>query len=1092
MVNIIYGRAAAGKTALILNRIEKAANEGKEIVYIVPEQFSFESERSVLSLLGDELSGKVNVVSFSSLADILTDICGGACRNVLSDSDKIMFMSEALKSLKEQLSVWRKYISSVGFASKVTDMIGEFKISAIFPEDIEKASENVSGSLKEKMKALALTYRAYDALLGQRFIDPADRLQKLYNDLLNFNYFDKKSVFIDGFKGFTGQQYKILDLIISRCDSLDIALLGMENDESVLFENTRKTAINIKDIAKKYRRTLKDEYLPQTHFVNDGVKAAEEILSHIKATAHISEGVTVCTAKSRDDEVKFVARNIRRLVREKNYRYRDFVVIAREPEAYERAIEREFAVNDISCFFDKRVPLTISPIYSLLDCVMECSVKFSSEALLRCLKTGLFLDFDDESISELENYVYLWDINGNDWLNDWDMDPTGFSKTETDRADEIKEQLEKINALRKKAIKEVLKFKDSFMTDVKGKSKALADFLFAVKADENMKKLLSEADVVFSAADIDVLRQSWDCIMNVFDSLVKCFGEDTVTVKEFREMFNLACSMTTVGRIPQMLDEVTFGAADRIRPSRPKVAFVMGANYGVFPAINENASILNNNERRLLNSAGLCVRDKAVFETVEENLLVYSCLCCASDMLFVTYHEMGSDGKTTEPSAFVYSLKNGLNGIKVVKEPESDIQADNLPETKADLFRLLCDATGRRSESRSTLYAATENDAELKDKFYNIILSTAKQNMSLEPDIAKKLFKNNIYLSATKFDIYHTCRFRYFCQYGLDTKIIQPAKLDTLQRGTIVHYVIEQFCNAHLDDIEKVEKQQIIEETDLYISNYFAEIKGSEYLFTARFNFILKKMKEGIVEVIERITEEFKQSKFRPEKCEVKIGNDGTIPTVEFPFSKDGKLLLTGSIDRLDRWGSFIRIVDYKTGSKSFHLSDTLYGQNLQMLIYLYCVIRGENPSYKGKNPAGILYLISKKDLSKKGMAMNGLLCENMDVVEAMEKENEGVFVPKYRVKKDGTPYKNNTSYISEEAFNVIFDYIEKLAKNMGKELHAGNIEVDPIDSCDNDACKYCQYSAVCQIEDEEHKKIEKLDNNNIIEILRWGEADEV
>ncbi len=1092
MLNIVYGRAATGKTTLVLEKIKNAAENGKSVVYIVPEQFSFESERAVLSMLGDKTAGRVNVVSFSSLADIMTSLCGGSARNVLSDADKIMFMSKTLKSIQDSLPIWRKYISSVGFASKIVDIIGEFKVSAVFPEELEKTAELIDGSLKEKIKALALAYRTYDALVGERFIDPADRLQKLFYDLQRNKYFLDKEVFIDGFNGFTGQQYRIIDLICAQANFVCVALLCDKEDKQGIFENTKATSQKIISIAEKYKMTVKEENCGTTYFKSDGIKNVEEILScgADSQKDYDCQGVTLCIAKTVDDEVNFAARNIRRLVRENGYRYKDFVVIARNIETYENAVEREFTANGISCFFDKRAELTISPLYALIDAAMDCAVRFSTESIFRFLKTGLVLDFTEEEISELENYVYLWDIDKENWFKEWDMDPTGFSKTDEKKSEEIALSLHRLNSLREKAVNAIEKFSRSFKGNVRDMSYATVCLIKDINCAQNMKTMIDSSKEIFSPEDIDVLRQSWDLTMQVFDGLVRSFGEDNISCQQYREMFATACQLTTVGRIPQMLDEVAFGAADRIRPSYPKVAFILGANYGVFPAISENNSVISNSDRRILRAAGLQIRDKTVFQTVEENLLVYSCVCCASEKLFISCAETGGDSKTKEPSAFFSLLKDRLCGVKLLREPVSRLCEENYPETKASAFKALCHYIGNNMEGAAEIAEALFTDVKEKEKFSSIEAASRRYAMKLSEDKAKALFGNNISLSATKFDTYHTCRFRYFCRYGLDTDVIQPAKLDTMQRGTIVHFVLEQFCNAHLGDIETVDKDTIEKETDKYIAEYFDSIKGSEFLFTARFNFLLKKIKEGIIEVIERIVEEFAQSKFRPEKCEVSIGNDGTIPTVTFPFSRDGKLSLYGSIDRLDRWGSFVRIVDYKTGSKKFELSDTLYGQNLQMLIYLYCVIRG-NSQYKGQNPAGILYLISKKDLDKKGMAMNGLLCENKDVIEAMEKDNEGVFIPKYKLKNDGTPYKNNASYISEEAFDVIFDYIEELAEKMGKTLHSGDIEVEPVDACNSIACQYCYYSAVCGIEDEEHKSVVKLSNSEIIETMRGGGENE-
>lgn len=1107
MLNFIFGRAATGKTTEILSMIEKQARSGKNAVFLVPEQFTFESERAVLALLGDRLSHNVTVLSFTSLAENLTRLCGGVARGVLTDADKILFMNKTLLSLKDELYIWHRYLSSSGFASKVVDMIGEFKVSAVFPDDLDEVAEKLKESaLKEKIKALALVYRAYDAALSGRFIDPADKLDKLYNDLKGNKYFENKAVFIDGFKGFTGQQYRIIDTIMATADDVTFAILCDSIDvdrKTDIFSNTSAAAEKITEIARRHRVPMGENlHLTYPHYDSEDMRMVESVLSGNKYVGDTkAENINLCIAKTIADEVHFTARNIRRLVREKGYRYKDFVIIARNPENYEGAIEREFASHDISCFFDKRIPLTVSPLFSFIDAALGCVSAFDTDEIFRYVKTGLACDMSEEEISELENYVFLWNISSYGWNDKWDMDPTGFSETDPEKEEEIKATLNRLDALKHKAIDPITKLRLSFGETVKEKATAIINLLEKCGTADKMNSLLSFMSADFSPEDIDALRQSWDCVMNVFDGIVRCFGDEKVSCEQFRDMFRISCETTTVGRIPQMLDEVTFGAADRIRPSRPNVAFILGANQGVFPKLPENSSILGNSDRRVLIDNGLEIRNKTLFQTVEETLLVYSCVCCPSEMLFVSCNQTGADGSANEPAGFFSELKTLLPSINdknkpyikgLYFEPLEELGMNNLPETEESAFRALCDFAGNNRKGVSTLKDAVLTNEKRKEEFDRILSASEMQEKKLSEERAKKLFGNNIYISATKFDSYHGCHFKYFCKYGLKTSVIQPAKLDVMQRGTIVHYVLEQFCNAHLDGIEPVTREQIAAETDKYISEYFSKVRGSEFLFTARFKFLLSKIAEGLREVIERIVNEFAQSSFRPEKCEVSIKNNGTIPTVEFPFSQDGKLSLTGSIDRLDRWGSYIRIVDYKTGSKTFRMSDTLYGLNLQMLLYLYCVIRGENADYKGKNPAGILYLPSKKDIKKTGIAMNGVICENKDVIEAMEKENQGKFIPEYKINKDGNPSKTNTSFIPEEAFDTIFDYIEKLAADMGEQLHKGNIAVDPIGNKDDNACKYCDYKTVCGREDEDFRKIEKNSNEEVFRKMRGGDDGEV
>ena len=150
MLQLIYGTARTGKTYTCLNMIKTDALNGKKTVLLVPEQFSFESERAVLELLGEKLTSNVEVISFTSLADNISKECGGA-KEILTDADKIVFMVRALKSLKDVIPIWKKYISSVTFASKVVDMIGEFKVSSITADQLSETVEKLSeGALKTK------------------------------------------------------------------------------------------------------------------------------------------------------------------------------------------------------------------------------------------------------------------------------------------------------------------------------------------------------------------------------------------------------------------------------------------------------------------------------------------------------------------------------------------------------------------------------------------------------------------------------------------------------------------------------------------------------------------------------------------------------------------------------------------------------------------------------------------------------------------------------------------------------------------------------------------------------------------------------
>ena len=242
MLKFIFGRPASGKTYNLLNMIKELSDSGKTAVLIVPEQFSFESERAVLKALGDKAALNVSVMSFSRLCDEVGRAVGGIAGVTLTESDKVIFMNRALLAAADELKIWRRYCRSVYFAKTMLDTIGEFKINTVTSEDLKKAAEETkSPSLALKLHDISVIYETYDALTGEKFIDPADSLTKLFRQLENCRFFENKTVFLDSFKGFTGQQFRIIDRILSQADDVIVSLTNdpkLDSDYNV-FMNIR-------------------------------------------------------------------------------------------------------------------------------------------------------------------------------------------------------------------------------------------------------------------------------------------------------------------------------------------------------------------------------------------------------------------------------------------------------------------------------------------------------------------------------------------------------------------------------------------------------------------------------------------------------------------------------------------------------------------------------------------------------------------------------------------------------------------------------------------------------------------------------------
>ena len=56
MLQLILGPAGSGKTTLLREQVVQAVGQGKQVLYLVPEQFSFEGEAQLHALLTGEES----------------------------------------------------------------------------------------------------------------------------------------------------------------------------------------------------------------------------------------------------------------------------------------------------------------------------------------------------------------------------------------------------------------------------------------------------------------------------------------------------------------------------------------------------------------------------------------------------------------------------------------------------------------------------------------------------------------------------------------------------------------------------------------------------------------------------------------------------------------------------------------------------------------------------------------------------------------------------------------------------------------------------------------------------------------------------
>ena len=1108
MLHLILGPAGSGKTRTVRGMLADFVRSGREgLILLVPEQNTFESERALLRLLGASASGRVEVLSFTRLIDRVQREHGGFAGKLADDGVRMIVMRRALRACTESLDIYAKSSRSPEFAKSMLDLVTELRQCALTPEDLRQTADRLpEGLLRAKTRDIATVFSAYDALLHQSYADPLDQLTRLYGTLGGYHFFKGKTVFLDAYKGFTEQQYLILSRIFLQADDVYAALCADGLSDPArglgLFSNVKAAAARLVRLARECGAPVAEPLVlaEPRRFTSPALAGMEAALRGEKPEPCPAAGqLTICAAQSVYDEADFAARTIRRLTRQEGLRYRDFVVIARDADAYAGVIDSALERYGIPYFMDARTPAAALPLMRfVLDALGAAQGGYAAEYLMSYLKSPLS-PVSTEEAAELENYAFVWKLRGADWLREWTQNPDGFAE-QTDTA-----RLAALNALRRRAMEPLAALEEYLKSgSARAACTGIWNLLDRTDAAGRLRDYALTLEQAGEPALAHVQVQSWDALVSVLDQMVAALGDEHCPAQVFCELLETVLAAQDIGTAPSRTDEVIVGSADRVRPSEPRVVFVLGANYREFPKPPGAGGLLTERDRARLIAGGLKMPDRSQTESVEERFLVYTSLCCAAQRAYILYHRAGPDGSPAVPADFVAQLSDALH---ITPEEEADSRADRLESPSAAMELAAVGADAARYHAALSAYFAQRGDTRRLHILDAQAAAGRGEAFALSPNTARRLFGEQVRLSPSKVEVYHKCGFSFFCKYGMGAKLLRPADLDVMQKGTLVHDVLEKMLARYGKRLSSLSDDARRSEIDALLRKYCARMLGGEAEKTPRFLYLYNRTAELLDALLRHIGEELAQSEFSPVDCELSIAPDGEVPPIALPLPDGGSVSVSGIADRVDIFEKdgvhYVRVVDYKTGTRDFSLADVLHGLNMQMLIYLFTICENGGARYGKTAPAGILYMPAKKPVASAGrdaspqeiasahnkqLRMNGLLVAEEDVLRAMEPDGGGVYVP-YSVTKSGLSARSSVA--SQEDFGRIEQKIRALLTGMGERLHAGDIAVRPLDGTDSPACKYCDYRAVClRDRARENRAVEKTDLKTALRALQREEGD--
>lgn len=1102
MLQFVLGRAGSGKTEYLRKLLAERSKIGEAgLIMLVPEQYSFETEKAMLKLCGAARANTVQIYSFTRLAEAVFRKEGGAAGRRLSDGGRRILMSSALAACEDQLEVYQKSAQS----GRVTDImlaaVNEMKMCGISPMQLSETARRLGDTgLGKKLSEIALLYGAFEALVEASYLDSRDDLTRLAEALQTSEFFRGCTVAVDSFEGFTAQETAVLTQIMRKAEHVAVSLCtdGREQGGTGMFTLVERTRSRLLRVAAEYDIPVQPPIMltDAPRFHNENLKLLEAQLFSgdelLPSPDH--EGVEIFEARDVYEEAEFVAATIRRLTEEKGWRYRDFSVICRTPEQYYGSLDVALKKRGIPSFVSEPSKVDAEPVMRFaLEAFDAVQSGFATDSLLEMLKTGVS-GFTPEEISDLENYVFLWKIGGSGWREEFIRHPRGFGQPMED-AD--RETLAYLNDLRQRLIAPLQSFaaatRDASGAEI---SQAVYDLLAAYHMEDNLpaycRSLEEAGEDGLAAKQLRV----WELLMELLDQFHSILGDRKTSRERYAKLLREVVAAEDVSEIPQTLDEVLFGTAEQVRQSSPKAVFLIGCAQGEFPLTPKASGVFSDAERRALIELELPLGDPLEQKTIEERYLAYSVASLPSELLFLSYPKNGG-GEEKEPSELVSAVRE----IFPTLEPMRFLPDGYFANSREAAFSRMAARFRENTGEAQALRLLFQNDPEYAGRLEALERAAGRRPVRIEDSaLARQIFGGvgKMFLSPTQVENFHSCPFKYFCRYGLNAKERRPAEVDVMQYGTLMHYLFEQVFRQGAAAILEQPEDGLLKQVQELILQYARENMGGVELMSGREKYRLDRMAQSACKLIRHVGEELEQSRFQPKYFELELGEDKAFPPLRIE-TRDGTLLTVGgTIDRADTvvledGREYVRVIDYKTGKKLFRLADVLYGLNMQMLVYLAALVESGQ-----EFPAGILYMPAAepsvsvdrgadeekiKKEAEKQLRMSGLVLSSDEVIRAMEAGAKGRFIPA-ALKKDGA-LTANSSVLDREALGQVLEYSKRLIASMGEKLLEGCVEAEPT-MVNQNACHYCPYGAVCGREFGDRDMVQdKSDSGKVLEKMK-------
>lgn len=1072
-LELITGRAGTGKTRALFERVAEARKlGGAECFVIVPEQATFETERSLSELLSGGLMG-VTVTSWSNLARKLLDSMG-ARQAFLSPQGRVMLLRRCVDAAASKLTVFKRSAQHRGFPAECDGLIADLKRCGMDPESVAEAAQSLDEGLplRDKLNDISVIFSELERRCADRYIDPEDMMNELISRA-HESALCGAHVFIDGGDTMHEQAFALFEKMLLYSASVTAALTAdASSRDRGLFAPEERTIERLIDIAEKNGVSVVKTAL------HTRMRKGTPAICHLERELFAfpgavfegePEGLLISVSPDRTDEVTEAAERIREAAK-RGVRYREMAVIVSDLASYAHIAERVFAQYGIPYFTDVKRSLISYPAAGfILNALSAAEHGFDAQNMFEVVGSG-FLPITEDEAELFENHMLAKGLYGK-------------------RLTEPIENDEKMEDIRRRVMEPMIALHESVrIGSCESRARAVHCFMQDLGLYEKQKELCASLHEEGRYREENENAQVINTVLEVLDQLYVIMGDGEIGLKRFIAVLKEGFAAYEVGTIPATCDQVLVGSMSRTRSREVRLLIVLGMNDGLFPKKRSDDGVIDDADLKMLKSRGYELWRSTEGLSQSDLLTVYSALSKATEQIVFSYPAAISGAGAMSPAASACRLIGSIRRI-FPRIPEINcITAGRRRSSEEAAFaslgrrlRRMID-TGVPDDEAAMLYSRFSASPEYKERLAPVTAECfgTRETAPLGRELSKLLYGSSLYGSASRLENFNSCPFRHFMQYGLCAKERDERKEKNTELGSFYHEALEHYVRYVMEsgldwtDIDDEKTYEILKE----ILPGIMYREGGHLLYdTARQRARLWNVIETVRATCCAVTRHIAAGSFRPQSCEVSFGRaDSVFPALKV---EAGELTfnISGVIDRIDSYKSGdkekSRIIDYKSGGKRFTYEELAAGLQLQLPLYAAAVDAAQTVGMyympitdiePGVNEDGEAVRVMTDELMKK-FRLHGLSLRDEEVICATDPK-EGSSSVIY-ASHTGKGELKGSGLVDEKELEDAMEFAKRKAAATLDRIFEGDASVFParLKKAKKAPCRFCPYSDVCRFD---------------------------